>query len=373
MKHASVVLSSALCVLSLSLITGCGGASTASASGTDSESSSASVPAAPSVPSVANGAGSVPAAPSGPSGASGGGSPGHLFAPYVDLSLASSVNLLAMHQQSGAKVLTLAFIVDNGSCQASWGSLGQTIPNDSLSNGTSIASLVSGVRQAGGDVIVSFGGANGTDLSAGCSSAAQVQAMYQSVIDRYQLKMVDFDIEGYQASSQPAVDLRTEAIKELKASNPGLVVSYTLPVLPTGLVDAGLNILNRAKASGLNLDVVNVMAMDYGSNADNGGQMGQNAIAAATATEAQIKQAGLSSSVGVTPMIGVNDTNTEVFQLSDAQMMVDFARTHDYVSRLAMWSVSRDNGSCAGQTWASPVCSGIAQGSYAFAQVFAGF
>jgi chitinase len=289
------------------------------------------------------------------------------------MSLVTSEQLLTIQQRSGIRIFTLAFIVDNGNCQASWGGLGQTIPNDALPNGTTISSLVQGVRQAGGDVIVSFGGAIGTDLSSACSSASQVQAMYQSVIDRYQVKMLDFDIEGFAASSPPAVDLRNQAVKGLKAANPGLIVSYTLPVLPTGLVDAGLNILDRAKSSGLDLDVVNVMAMDYGSANDNRGQMGLSAVSAATATEAQILNAGLSSSVGVTPMIGVNDTNTEIFGLADAQMLVGFAQTHSYVSRLAIWSVSRDNGSCAGQTWASPLCSGITQDDYAFSRIFESF
>jgi chitinase len=318
-----------------------------------------------------------PGSPGGPtgsgSGSGAGGSPGRLFAPYIDMSLVTSEQLLTIQQRSGIKVFTLAFIVDNGNCQASWGGLGQSIPNDSLPNGTTISSLVEGVRQAGGDVIISFGGAIGTDLSSACSSASQVQAMYQSVIDRYQVKLLDFDIEGFAASSPPAVDLRNQAVRGLKAANPGLIVSYTLPVLPTGLVDAGLNILDRAKSSGLDLDVVNVMAMDYGSANDNGGRMGLNAVSAATATEAQILNAGLSSSVGVTPMIGVNDTNTEIFGLSDAQMLVEFAQTHSYVSRLAIWSVSRDNGSCAGQTWASPLCSGITQDDYAFSRIFEGF
>jgi chitinase len=306
-------------------------------------------------------------------GTGGGGSAGRLFAPYIDLSLTSSQQLLAIQQQSGIRVFTLAFIVDNGSCQASWGGLGQTLPDDTLPNGTTISALVEGIRQNGGDVIVSFGGAVGADLGAACGSAAEVQAMYQSVIDRYGVKMVDFDIEGYAASRQPAVDLRNQAVKGLKAANPGLVVSYTLPVLPTGLVEAGLNILAAVKSCGLDLDVVNVMAMDYGAALDNGGQMGRNAIEAATATEAQIRQAGLSATVGVTPMIGVNDVASEVFQLSDAEMLLEYARSNPSVSRLSMWSVSRDSGSCPGQAWASPVCSGIAQAGHAFARVFNAF
>jgi hypothetical protein len=301
------------------------------------------------------------------------GSPQRLFAPYIDMSLAPAQQLLAIQQRSGIRVFTLAFVVDDGSCKASWGGLGQTLPADAHWNGTTIKSLVEGIRQAGGDVIVSFGGAVGADVGPGCRTAAEVQAMFQSVVDRYGVTMVDFDIEGYTASRQPAVDLRNEAVKGLKAANPGLVVSYTLPVLPTGLVDAGLGILAAVRSSGLDLDVVNVMAMDYGAGFDNGGKMGVSAIQAATATEAQVRQAGLSSSIGVVPMIGVNDVASEIFTLDDAQQLLEWARATPWVSRLSMWSVTRDSGSCPGQTWASPTCSGVAQADAAFARLLAGF
>jgi hypothetical protein len=58
--------------------------------------------------------------------------------------------------------------------------------------------------------------------------------------------------------------------------------------LPTGLTADGLNILASAKHDGVKIDVVNIMAMDYGPSVDNGGQMGLDAIQAAIATEAQI-------------------------------------------------------------------------------------
>ncbi len=306
-------------------------------------------------------------------GGGGGRGGGNMFAPYIDMSLMGGEQLLTIQQQSGITIFTLAFVVDDGTCRASWGGLGQTILNDTLFNGTTISSLVQGVRQNGGDVIISFGGANGTDLSSACTSAAQVQAMYQSVVDKYDVKMIDFDIEGGALSDQTAIDMRNQALLGLKAANAGLIISYTLPVLPTGLVDTGVNMLNRVKSSGLDLDVVNVMAMDYGSANDNNGQMGLDAADAASATEGQIQQAGLSATVGVTPMIGVNDTSTEIFQLSDAYTLLSFARSHSYISRLSMWSVARDNGSCAGQGFASPTCSGISQGLYAFSKVFQEF
>jgi hypothetical protein len=59
------------------------------------------------------------------------GTVSHTFAPYIDMGLTNSQTLLTIQQQSGIKVFSLAFIVDNGSCQAAWGGLAQTLPNDS--------------------------------------------------------------------------------------------------------------------------------------------------------------------------------------------------------------------------------------------------
>jgi hypothetical protein len=112
------------------------------------------------------------------------------------------------------------------------------------------------------------------------------------------------------------------------------------------------------------------MAMDYGPSVDNGGQMGLDAIQAAIATEAQISSLGLSSKIGITPMIGVNDVASEVFTLADAQALVDYAQSDPNVVRLSMWSVARDNGNTAGAHYASPDSSGIAQHPYDFSAVF---
>jgi hypothetical protein len=129
-------------------------------------------------------------------------------------------------------------------------------------------------------------------------------------------------------------------------------------------------ILASAKNDGVTIDVVNIMAMDYGSSVDNGGEMGLDAINAAIATEKQIGGLGLSSKLGVTAMIGVNDISSEVFTLADAQSLVNYARTDPNIVHLAMWSVARDNGNSAGAHYASPDSSGIAQQPYDFSSIF---
>jgi chitinase len=304
--------------------------------------------------------------------AAGPGSGAAAFAPYVDMGLLSAQDLLTIQQQSGIEMFTLAFVVSAGGCSAGWGGVGP-IANDTLSNGSSILSLVLGVRAAGGDVIISFGGADGQELALTCPDPGSLQAAYQSVIDRYQAKSIDFDIEGLAVADQASIARRNTALVALKAANPGLTISYTLPVLPTGLDANGVGILNSLKRDGLKVDVINVMAMDYGAAVDSGGRMGQDAVSAANNTAAQLSSAGLGSKVGITPMIGVNDVSTEVFQLSDAEMLLSFAQSSPDIARLSMWSVGRDNGSCAGAGFASATCSGVAQSSFQFSSIFSAF
>src|SRR5215203_1016683 len=301
-----------------------------------------------------------------------------VFAPYVDMGLTVDWQLINIQQQSGIKVFTLGFVVGNGGCTPTWGGVGATVANDTLPNGTTILSQVQAIRAAGGDVIISFGGASGTELAQGCTTVTNLRAAYQSVLNKYRVNSttpvrLDFDIEGGATTDQASITRRNQALKGLKTANPGLVISYTLPVLPTGLVQSGVNILNSVKADGLSLDVVNVMAMDYGSANDNGGQMGLSAQQAASNTHNQVVAAGLTATIGVTPMIGINDVNTEIFQLADAQSLLNFANANSYITRIAMWSVARDNGSCAGQGFASPVCSGITQSNWAFSSILKAF
>jgi hypothetical protein len=292
-----------------------------------------------------------------------------MFAPYIDMGLTSSENLLTIQRISEIKIFTLAFVLSPGDCSAAWQGVG-SITNDMLPNGRTILSLVQSLRAIGADVIISFGGAKGDEPALHCPDAASLTAVYQSVIDRYKVKALDFDIEGDEVLDQRSIQRRNQALVALRAANPGLTISYTLPALPSGLDVNGLAVLTSAKRDGFNPDVINVLAMNYGASVDNGGQMGQDAVLASSNTALQVKAAGLTSRIGIIPMIGVNDVSSEVFTLADARLLASFAASNADIARLSMWSVSRDNGSCAGATAAVPTCSGIAQSPYAFSAIF---
>ena len=71
---------------------------------------------------------------------------------------------------------------------------------------------------------------------------------------------------------------------------------------------------------------------------------------------------GLSANLGITPMIGENDTDPEVLTLADAQTVVNYANSNGSVALLSFWALARDQ-SCAGDGVQS-TCSGLSQSSY---------
>ncbi|MFE9462965.1 cellulose binding domain-containing protein [Streptomyces virginiae] len=293
---------------------------------------------------------------------------GARFAPYVDTSLYPAYDLLDTAAQTGVKEFHLAFITSGGGCAPLWGGV-TDLANDK------VAAQIGALRAKGGDVRVSFGGAAGHELALNCATVDDLAAAYGKVVDQYRLTKVDFDIEGAALPDTAANARRAQAIAKLQKSHPGLDVAFTLPVMPEGLTQPGVALLADARKNGVRVDAVNIMAMDYGPAYS--GDMGQYAIQAATATQAQIKGVlGLSDAaawkaVAVTPMIGVNDVTSEVFTVADATQLVEFAAAKG-IGRLAMWSSTRDKQCAAGAVnYADATCSSILQQPLAFTRAFA--
>jgi hypothetical protein len=273
------------------------------------------------------------------------------------------------------KQFNLAFVVGGGSgCTPEWG--GVTAVGDDP-----VAAQIGALRAIGGDVRISFGGEDGSELAQTCTGLSQLEAAYQDVISGYDVNKIDFDIEGAAVDNTAANARRDQALAALQAQDPGLQVSLTLPVLPSGLPSDEDAVLTGAVQAGVKISAVNVMAMDFGDGpAPNpSGQMGTYAIDAATATDAQVASAmGISdtaawSKVAVTPMIGVNDSSDEIFTLANAQQLVAFAQSK-HLAWLSMWSAGRDQ-ECPGgaQGFAEPTCSSIVQTPDAFMDAFGAY
>jgi len=305
------------------------------------------------------------------------------FAPYIDMGAYPVPNLVALSKTYGTSLVTLGFMQADSNGVLAWAGLAALEPNSTNEQAIAINKSIADFKAAGGDVMISFGGAAGTsiaqDYAAKGRTAQELADAYAAVVDTYGVTHLDFDIEGAAVADPASVTLNAQALALLQKSHPEVQIWYTLPVLPSGLTADGVNVVDTALKAGVKLDGVNVMAMDYGESAaptsgPNAKTMGAYAIEAAESTYAQVSalytKHGQSfgwNQIGVTPMLGVNDVLTEVFTVADAQALEDFARTKG-IGMLSMWQVLRDTPGTLGQSTTS--ASGLSDPTGAFSHVF---
>ncbi|ADG87744.1 carbohydrate binding domain-containing protein [Thermobispora bispora] len=283
------------------------------------------------------------------------------FAPYIDITMPTP-SLTDAYQATGVKHYTLAFVLgDSTGCNPSWGG---TIPIDD----PRIINDVRALQARGGQVIVATGGALGPYLEHVCATPAALLAAYKKALDTVGTNHLDVDIEA----SIDAHKVNT-ALKQLQDER-GTTISYTLRVQGQdyGVDPFSVQILQDAAAKGLEV-LVNPMLMNFGHT----GNWGEAMVSAAEATLGQMREiwpgkseAQLKRMLGLTPMIGRNDTGPITTQ-ADARTLLSYAQAN-HVGRIAFWSVGRDNGGCPDGTL-SPTCSGIAQSPYEFTRIFAAY
>lgn len=282
-------------------------------------------------------------------------------APYLYNGWGSPPNPTTISNATGVKYFTLAFVLSNGYCNPQWDG------GRALTGGVD-QQTINTVRGGGGDVVPSFGGWSGNKLESSCSSAGELAAAYQKVISAFGLKAIDIDLEA-DAYDSPTVQQRTvDALKKVKADNPGLKVYVTIG---TGQNGPDTSLINRAAGAGLTVDAWTIMPFNFGGNGQN---MGDLSVRAAEGLKNSLKSAyGYSDdqayrSMGISSMNGITDQN-ETVTVNDFRTMLAYAQQH-HLARLTFWSVNRDR-PCTGGPADS--CSGVNQSDWDFTRVFAGY
>ena len=293
-------------------------------------------------------------------------------APYVDMAFTRTPDLAGLAAASGVRLFNLAFVTAGQGCEPTWG--GWIRYDD-----PTIAARIRELRRAGGDVRVSFGGVHPPDLAEACTGVTALEAAYRKVVDTFGLLRVDFDVEGQALDDPPSIQRRNEAIHLLQVSakrrGTTLRVSYSLPAGPAGLTGDGEMLLRDARARGVAVDAVNLLAMNYGPGP---GGMADRATAAAQSTKTLIQEIWPGTSdaqawrmVAITPMIGVNNVVADTFRPDDAIRLAQFAQARR-VGWLSFWSINRDQ-PCPGGALpdrVSSTCSGINQRPGDFIKIF---
>jgi hypothetical protein len=282
-------------------------------------------------------------------------------APYYYNGWGSPPDPRTIMNATGVKWFTMAFVLNNGYCNPMWDG-GRPLTGGVDQN------TINTIRAAGGDVVPSFGGANGNKLEASCNSAGELAAAYQKVINTYGLKGIDLDFEGDVYGNATYQQRMVDALKIIRANNAGIAIYVTIGSGKTG---PGNDLITRAANSGLTVDVWTIMPFDFGGA---GQDMAMLTAQATDGLERAVRDAyHYSDDVayrhsGLSSMNGITDNNERV-TVANAQTMLGYANQH-HLGRFTFWSANRDR-PCPGAYPNDDTCSGVAQNAWDFTRTFA--
>jgi Cellulose binding domain len=297
-------------------------------------------------------------------GGGGGGPAGINAAPYYFPGFGTPLpNPSTVIAATGIRWFTIAFVLASG-CNAVWDGEG------GLTGGQHQASI-NAIRAAGGDIIPSFGGFNGSKLGEQCGTPSALAAQYLRVVDTFNLRAIDIDIEANEFDNDAARNRVVDALKLVKQQRPTLTTIITIPITQTGPNFAGTQLINRAASVGANIDIFTIMPFDFGA----GNNMLQATMNATNGTNTALRNAfGWSAATafahqGISGMNGLSD-QSELTTPDTWTSIRNFA-AQNHLARLAFWGVNRDR-PCPGQAVNSS-CSSIAQNDWQFTAITAGF
>lgn len=308
-----------------------------------------------------------------------------VFAAYVDATVTPAYPFETPAGPAQSSVV-LAFVVpsEQDPCEPSWGGYYDL---DEAADALQLERRLAQLRLTGGDATVSFGGQRGPEPAAVCTDVARLADLYDEVVQRYDLRRIDLDVEGASLADGEAAARRAEAVREVldraSADDRELDVWVTLPVTTDGLTQDGSSVVRAMIAAGVDVGV-NAMTMNLGVPTAQR-PMAETVVEAATSVHGQLRelhrQAGAPlreheawARVGVTPMIGQNDLTDEWFTIDDAVSVNAFAKEVG-LGLVSMWSLNRDTTCAPPLPAVLPVvqtgCSGVQQSGARFADVLA--
>lgn len=295
--------------------------------------------------------------------------PSSLLAPFVDMvawvnnskySNNGAPDLGRISDETGCKYFNLGFIradstkptESDGTIRWGWG--GYYDLSEKGNDGyqyEGIKQAIEDVRNRGGDVIVSFGGQLGNSPWTDSQNVDKLVQMYLEVIDAYDLKRIDLDIEesnqGYDNNFANA-----KAIRKVQEKT-GVEVSLTIPIMPYGWDAKQLNLIRAYIGAGVELKMINSMTMCYGYSAVGANEsFGDASIRALQNANYQLVQLfeefGIKMSsewayrlMGATVDIGYENSQNPIFTVQETKQVAEFCKQNG-MGMYSYWSENRD-------------------------------
>ncbi|MDD7941743.1 hypothetical protein PHK61_25320 [Actinomycetospora lutea] len=294
--------------------------------------------------------------------------PAVAFAPYVDLTTPPLPTMTDMADATGHADVVLAFVLAgaDGSCAPTWG--GTTALRD-----PAVMARIAGLKQRGGRMTVSSGGALGDYLEKACPDAPSLARAYATALDAVGADHLDVDVETDRGRTVSARRI-AEALALLQRER-GTRVTLTVQVdgVSAGLSADARDLVRAATTAGVAARV-NLMVMNFEYQGSWAAAMTGAARTAVGQLEAMwpgSDPADVRRRTAVTFMLGRNDMDMTTSP-EDARAVVDDARGNGY-GGVGFWALARDNGSCPGTEDEADDCSGIEQEPWAFTRIAQGF
>lgn len=284
-------------------------------------------------------------------------------APYVDImdyvrvpdyAINGVPKLTKLSEESGIDHFNLGFILgyttEDGEKTWSWG--GYKGMNPIENDGWQFAGIhksLKAFRDQGGTYSISFGGAKSgqQQIWQQTKDVDAIAAIYKDVITRYEAPRIDLDVEGEYMDYQE--NLRNaQAVKKVQDET-DVEVTLTLPVMHTGLVKSGQQVLKAYLEEGVDLTYVNIMTMCYGSAVSDYGQGSIDAIDQTakqlqtmyqTYAEKKMTSEAAYQKIGTTCCIGPREGHP-YFTLKQFEQVVKHAREKK-VGMISFWSMNKD-------------------------------
>jgi chitinase len=288
-------------------------------------------------------------------------------APYVYFAWGNPQDPVAVMRATGLRWFSVSFILAKGGCHPAW-------DGERPLRGSLEARQIGRIRAAGGDVIAVFGGADGTKLSQACGTPAQLANAYREVVDTYQLRAIDLNVESSEITTPALRNKVIDALAVLRRSRPALRISFTSGDGERGGYDpGGLAALQRAGRIGLRLDSWNVMAFDRTDNRriDMAAETGKviEGLRAEVQAAYHITAAQAYNMIGLIAMNGLDD-NGEVSNQAVFERLLGYARSRHF-ARFSFWAINRDRACASGHPNGADNCSGVSQGPLDFTRITA--
>ena len=291
-------------------------------------------------------------------------------APFMDFTGWPTPRPSVFGKDSGLKAYTLGFITaadmnageGTPNYRPCWGGLvtitdgnvsdyGQEFTGDATVSDYGKADIAA-FRAAGGDVAISFGGANSNFLEEHITDVGALAELYQGVLDNYAVTHIDFDIEGGALQQTEMLKRLLATMAVVQKNNPQLQIAFTLPVDgqtsddSQGLTSFGIDFVRMVHENGISPSLFNAMSMDFGDVAPppdmyTGVEMSMLAMHRQIKTVfTEWSDAKLWRRIGVTPMFGINDTGPS-FTVDHMKKLITLAKKYNF-GTISGWDATRD-------------------------------